>query len=136
MGRGKVRTVIDGEAALVKKLRRLGSKAAAKRVLRGAAAKATTPLARAVRAHAPVDTGTLKKSIGKKTSMTGYVADSRVGAKSDSAAVHYQHLVEFGREASPAKPFLRPAHDAKEAEMHRIYREEVDARLRKEAKKK
>lgn len=58
--------------------------------------------------NAPVDTGTLKRSIGLDISDGGLTAESKAGAE-------YAPYVEWGTRFMDAKPFMRPAfHEQKE----------------------
>ena len=131
---------IEGEARLLKKLAALGSKTAAKRVLRRAASAAATPLKEAVKSRAPTETEALKKAIGKEVRSKGFNVDARVGARADyehagRRPAKYDHLVEFGTEDAPAQPFLRPGYDATEDQMRRVYREKVAEGLAAEQRK-
>ena len=134
------KATIDGEARLIKKLAKLGDKRAARRALRKAASYAITPLAQAVRRNAPTDTGALRKSIGRDVRAKGYSVDARVGVRAGyeqggRKPAKYQHLVEFGTEHAPAKPFLRPGYDEAEGAMKRRYKEKLAGAIRAEADK-
>ena len=132
--------MIEGERRLIRKLRKLGSKTAAKKVLRAAANAATTPLRREVKQRTPEDEGELKRSIARETSMKGWNVDSRVGAKRDtvdgkSRPRNLVSLLEFGHANAPAKPFLRPAYDAVKSEMRSKFAAKANEAFTREAEK-
>lgn len=112
-------TVI-GDKKLIKKLKRLGprifKKSIKKPLRRGA-----KPFVKSARGAAQRETNTLRKSlgvrirtygrsgvimalIGPRSSITGVGPDGRV-----RKPVKYAHLVEFGTDETPARPFMRPA---------------------------
>ena len=160
-----MKTTIKGEKELIAKLKKLGSKTAAKRVLRRAASAAITPLRRSVKSKVPVDTGHLKKAIKSKVSMRGFGVWAGVGVDADYAVrasdgtkltrdeqkarlgqrkskrekiikpANYDHLVEFGTEDAPARPFLRPGYDAAKGQMRKTYQEKVADGLAREQQK-
>lgn len=57
--------------------------------------------------HAPVDTGTLKRSIGLEISDAGYTAIIKPTAE-------YAAYVEYGTRYMGAQPFMRPAYHEQE----------------------
>lgn len=114
---------------------------------RSAINKAATPIVREAKRNVTIDTGLLKKSIGKKVRTykakkqviavvgprKGFRETDENGNARDPAK--YSHLVELGTSHSQAKPFLRPAMDSKEDESRRIYKEELKKDVSKEVKK-
>ena len=117
---------LQGAKELDRKLRKLGDKVH-RRVSRQAVNAAATPVVRAARSKAPSESGTLRKSLGKKVATfkkTATVA-AIVGARKSVTGTHkgksrkpsrYAHLVEKGHIDEQgnhvgAKPFLRPALD-------------------------
>ena len=116
-----------------------------RRGMKDALMKAATPMVKKTREGAPVRTGALKKSIGKKgktypKTQTAYVV---VGPRSNfelngERPAWYAHLVEFGhdlvfssadgkRQAGfvAPRPFMRPAFEATKDQAFRIYGEEL-----------
>ena len=109
---------ILGDKQLAWNLRALPQKVKKKVV--GKAMKAgAAVVAKAARQLAPVETGLLKRAIRAKATRNGngkvYVAgnvaaDTPYGFRRPAK---YAHLVEFGTRHSAAKPFIRPAMEAK-----------------------
>ncbi len=99
---------------LLRSLAKIPQKAQGK-ALRNAVAKSMTPVSKKARSEAPVDSGALKRSIGKKSKsyQRGLIAVSMVGPRKRIANVmsgnrlriprHYVHLVERGRKAGTNK---------------------------------
>lgn len=104
-------------------------KATAKASVRRVLKKAAQPVADAGRANAPEKDGNLKESYGVGTRLTK--RQRRVSPKqsevevyvgpNDPAAVQ----TEFGNRRQAAEPHLRPAWEAKKAEVLRIIKEEL-----------
>lgn len=111
--------------------------------------KAATHIVKDARRRVPVDTGTLKKSIGKKLKKyPSGIAVVIVGPRIKIGKWAGQHgwLVEHGsgpRETSsgkstgtmPAQPFMRPAFDSQLAKVLATIKKEVAAGIIKEAKR-
>ena len=148
MGEG-YQFVVTGARELRRHLRLLAT-AAANRVARRAVNMALTPVAKAAKRKAPVETGLLKKSIGKKvkvyrrSEMVWGGVGPRKGFKGTGPdgkprnPLMYAHLVELGTKAArkhaptAAKPFLRPALDEQRATVMAILRQEIMAGIDKE----
>jgi len=123
---------LTGDKQLMRKLETLAS-TTQRAAVRPAANYAWTPVNKAAKRKAPVDTGALKKSIGKKAktySTTGVVwvgVGARVGeeyVKTDAGGNKrkpwkYLHLVEWGTAGQQPQPFLRPAFDENKDEAER-----------------
>jgi len=128
-----IRVVVSGDKQLIRKLQMLAA-SAQRRVVRPAANKAWTPVNKEAKRRCPVETGALKRSIGKRTQTyprLGVVrvdVGARTGKKYHTEGpdgrmrkpTKYAHWVEFGTAHSSAKPFLRPAFDTKRSEAQRI----------------
>lgn len=117
---------LQGAKELRKLLKHLPDRVARK-VLRAAVNKAATPIVKSARRKASKESGTLRKSMGKKlvvNKKTGSVM-AIIGPRREVTGefegkqrvpANYAHLVEDGHIAAdgshvPAKPFLRPAYD-------------------------
>lgn len=137
-----------GDKKLIKKLKGL-STATQKKIVRPSVTKAVRVIAKDAKGRAPKDTGLLKKSIGQrvKTYRSGNISGI-VGPRSgfkrtveiDGKAViknptKYSHLVEFGTSRKAARPFLRPALEAKKSEAVRIMTTEINANIKKQIAK-
>lgn len=116
---------VEGLAGLEQQLLKVEAKAGAK-FLRQALSKAATPVVRAAKEKAPVDSGALRQSIGKATrkGRGKNVASVFVGPKEKNAralalanerrskairGIFYAHIVELGYGRQAPQPFLRPA---------------------------
>lgn len=127
---------LHGDKRLLRKLNHLKG-AAARRVMRGALNKASTPILKDARKKAPVDTKALRKSLGRKskTYRNGNVVvlvGPRTGHRDEKTGrvpTRYAHLAER------AKPYLRPAYDDNKAKAGKIIAAEVSAGIAKEAAK-
>jgi len=113
---------VTGDEYIANKLERI-SASAQRSVIRPAANFAWTPVNKDAKSSVPVDTGALKRSIGKKAitySRSGVVWVG-VGARSGAQYTRvgpdgnvrkpwkYAHIVEFGSEDTPPEGFLRTA---------------------------
>ena len=130
---------LEGDKQLIKKLERLGS-TIGRRVVRKAAGKSMTPMNKAAKREAPVVTGLLKKSIGKKVKTyrkdgvvwvavgprTGFL-EVIDGVRKDP--VKYAHLVE------QHNPFMRRAFDNTKGAVLRIMEKELRSNIEAEARK-
>jgi HK97 gp10 family phage protein len=139
-----------GAKELERTFRTLGERVQRK-VTRQAVNAAATPVVKAAKAKAPQESGTLKKSLGKKVrtyKQTGTVT-AIVGPRTDVEGEHdgkvrkpkfYAHLVEGGHidesgNHVPAKPFLRPAFDETQGQALGVMADKLAAGVVKEAKK-
>ena len=138
--------LLEGEKALARTLERLEARTQ-KKIVRPAVKSALSPITKAAKRKAPVETGLLKKSIGNKvkTYRSGVVwggVGPRVGFKTEMPdggyrnPVKYAHLVELGTKHSPAQPFLRSALDEQRAAALAILATKIRAGIEKEARKK
>jgi len=96
-------------------------------------------LVKEARSLVPVDSGTLKKSIGQKPQRARkshffIQVGARAGKKQKNDA-WYAHLIEFGTKYQPARPFLRPAFDKKEKEIVKKIGEKLNEGIHREAKR-
>lgn len=134
----KITMKLDGLQALAKRLEAIDKKVA-KKAIKAAINQATKILTKEVKARVPVDTGLLRRSIGRKVKtyrqsglVIGIVGPRAniVGDDGDKPS-KYGSLVEFGTSTSPARPFLRPAFDAAKdrmlAAMRDVLREAIEA---------
>lgn len=133
---------IHGSDRLDRKLREL-SEAVAKEALAKAVEKGTEIVREEIRRRAPVGEGGLKRSVTSHMSKrTRYEAQGKVGFTGEGA---HAHLVEFGtaprvtddgayRGAMPARPFIRPAWDAKKRQAYETILDELRARVQRVAK--
>jgi HK97 gp10 family phage protein len=137
--------LLEGDVRLRRKLERLETKSQ-KKIVRPAVNAALTPINKAAKRKASVETGLLKKSIGKKvkTYRSGTVwggVGPRTGFKTQMEdgrfrnPVKYAHLVELGTRHSPARPFLRPALDEQRPHALAVLAAKVRAGIEKEARK-
>lgn len=126
----------------------------AKNVLRGGVGAGAAVIRKEARAKAPVSTGpvsaghpppgTLKKSVYQKqirelsnaVRQTFYVG-VRKGLKGKAAGLgaYYARFVEFGTAKMPARPFLRPAWEAKKMEAIEAIRAYIAERIPREVDK-
>ncbi len=119
---------LEGWEEVRKKLRKLPGKLA-KKTIKVAQLRAAAALAQEVIARAPVGpTGRLSDSIkhGLRRAKPGEVA-TKV-----TANIFYARMVEYGTSKMSARPFMRPAFDAKKAEMIEIISKSLKADLEKE----
>lgn len=114
---------VDGVDELVRKLQGLARKATPAQA-RAALTAGALAIQTSAAQKAPVDTGTLRRSIHTETAETRDGAVARVGTN-----VEYAPAQEFGTSRMRAQPYLRPAYDEKKSaalqEMHRALREMV-----------
>jgi HK97 gp10 family phage protein len=136
--------------ALQKKLTKLGDKVARK-VTRQAVNAAATPVVKAAKANVAVDSGLLKKSLGKKTitSKDKQFVSALVGAKKSvqgesngkiQKPSRYAHLVEKGfidaaGNHVPPQPFMRPAADSTASQAESIMAKKFADGVEREARK-
>ena len=110
------RTVeIDGVKDLLKALKKMEDKAADV-LLKAADDGGEIALAYAIE-NCPVDTGTLKKSLQKKSGKVERLrADIQIGFDKDG---YYSKFVELGTKNQEAKPFMRQAIDKNEQNINK-----------------
>lgn len=118
----EVNIQMQGIEEMTKNLEKLGTRVA----LRGPATAVragSAVIIREMRRRAPVDTGSLKKSLGQKvktyrrnktvTSIVGARSKRYETAKGRRNPANYAHLPELGtKRGVKAKPYMRPAWDA------------------------
>lgn len=130
---------LQGDKKMIRNLERLGS-TIARRVVRKSVNKAMTPLNKAAKREAPVDTGLLKKSIGKvvRTYRKNGVVFAAVGPRTGFVKiidgvkknpVKYAHLVE------PSNAFMRRAFDTTKGQVLSVLESELRSNIEKEARK-
>lgn len=114
------------------------------RILRKAVTAAAGIVVNAAKAACPVETGQLRKSIGKRiktyrrTGVVVGIVGPRTGFKNATTGrnpTKYSHLVEFGSATSAAKPFLRPAFDGNQSACLQKMAEVIEQELEQEARK-
>ena len=136
---------LTGFKELAAALRELPERVA-KNALRSAVNAGASEIRKQAKANAPKDTGLLEKNIYQKQIREQSDATKQVffvgvrGAKKKKKGEKkvevpfYWRFIEFGTSKMPAKPFLRPAFDAKkEVAIERIG-EKLDERIQKYAK--
>lgn len=108
---------LEGFEELNKALRSVGDRVTGK-ILRNAAEKGSEVIAEEAKRLAPRDTGALAEGIGYKDHrLQQGRAQVNIGI---GKGEWYGMLVELGTEKMPAKPFLRPAFDAKADEATKV----------------
>ena len=135
---------IEGDEEIISKLQYL-SAATQRKVIRPAANYAWTPVNKEAKSNAPVDTGTLKKSIGKKSVTYGGSGTVvvMVGARKSPQYIgpdgrkpwKYYHIVEHGTVNRPPNPFMRTAFNRQKTNAERRLYEKTWFYLRKEIAK-
>lgn len=112
------RTRIQGARELERVLKRLPAQIRGK-VLQSAVMAGAAPIRREAKANAPVDDGTLRKSIvARKDKASGASAAVKIGPTRKG---FYGLFAEFGTSRQSAKPWLRPAFEStKRAALERI----------------
>lgn len=115
------KTDLKGLAEIEKEFKKLEAKTH-RRILLKAVRKAARILRDRAKENAPVDTGTLKKSIAVKTlrKIENHLASVIVGARhgiDEKFDAFYAHIVEWGSYKMAAQPFLEPAFYQVEKEM-------------------
>lgn len=146
------RTVrVEGLREVKKALRTLLPDNTAKSVMRKILKGRAQPIAAAARARVPKDTHELADAIGVGTRLTRrqkrlhrkvdrhdvevFVGVGRPKDGSSDQAVPYGHIVEFGGNNQPARPFMRPAWDAaKGSILNNIGRDMMDEIKKRAAK--
>lgn len=123
---------ISGIEAIQRKFEALTPKVR-KKLLRSSMTKGARIVAAEAKARVPVDTGALRKSIKVAGLAGGRGAGlvARGGGKAAPvgkrviATERYAHIIEQGRKGAEAKPFLRPALDAKEGQVRDLIRDDM-----------
>ncbi|MBK5206122.1 MAG: HK97 gp10 family phage protein [Polaromonas sp.] len=136
---------LTGFAELAKALRELPDRVA-RNGLRAAVNAGATVVKNQARKNAPVDTGLLKKNIFQKQireASSQYQQTFAVGVRQGHARnkdgskkelPYYWRFMEFGTSKMPARPFLRPAFEAKKEEAVKRIKEKLDERIQKYAR--
>lgn len=117
---------VEGVEELTAKLSRLAAKADDGQ-LRAALLAGAKPIENAAVAKAPVDTGTLRRSIHSETGGIDGGVVVRVGTN-----VEYAIHQEFGTSRMRAQPYLRPAFDANKGNALREIKRALEAMVRPE----
>lgn len=138
---------VKGDKALARKLKRLPARIVAKAIKKGIRA-AAKPMVKTAKQLATRETGTLQKSIGiglKTFRRTGAV-QIRLGPRKSITGVgpdgrirkpfKYAHLVEFGNDKLPARPFMRPAWEQHNKRLVKSLPAAILTAVEREAKKK
>jgi HK97 gp10 family phage protein len=136
---------LTGFKELAAALKELGPRVGRKH-LRGSVAKGATIVRTEARNLAPVDTGEMRKDIQVKRerspdNVASYSVFVRSGKKSRLAGrarnvdrdSFYWKFVEFGTAKMAARPFMRPAFEAKKEEAVDAIGAELDKRIQAEA---
>jgi hypothetical protein len=141
---------IQGERALIRKLKRLGNVRQLKKIARRATNAGGQALVKAVRAEWPRDTGFSAKSVTKKVISTraGYSAIVGVNARAETTGPDgkphipskIDHLIEFGfqhrnGQTVPAHAPLRRGYNRGKAQAEATFKSKVAVELEKEAGK-
>lgn len=103
------KVTVDGVDELVRKLQGLARKATPAQA-RAALMAGALPIQTAAAQKAPVDTGTLRRSIHTETAEIDSGVAARIGTN-----VEYAAAQEFGTSRMRAQPYLRPAYDEQKA---------------------
>lgn len=140
--------MIDGVEEVKENLNRLGNKVRSD-IAREALITALTPTVNAARAHAPVDTGTLKQSIGfrvkpykRRTKFFAVIGPRRGFRGPDGRQpTQYAHIIENGRHTAKGKqveihPFMRPAWNETKDGALKIMANVVGSRVKMEVAKR
>ena len=129
-----------GDKKLRRTLQQLAG-GAQRRIVRPAVSKALTPINRAAKRRCPVETGLLKRSIGKKVKAYRYsgviwgAVGPRVGYKKQMPDGSWRNPTKYAHLAEDAKPYLRPALDTNRQKAMGILATEIRRRLEKEARR-
>ena len=135
---------VKGDRELKRNLKRLADKVQ-KKLLRQAVQAGSKPVVKAARNAAPVESGTLKKSIGVRMKVykrqatvvaivgprTGFGFTDDEGTRRDPA--RYGHLVEGGTVYQGPRAFLRPAIHNNKAAANAAVRTKLAAGIKKAA---
>jgi len=118
-------TQVTGLSELMRNLRQLPAKVQSK-ALRNAVSAGAEVIRAEAELRAPRYTGkvgkdhpppgTLKKAVYKAAMPDESTADREVWQVNVRRKAYYAHMVEFGTVKMPARPFMRPAWDAKAGE--------------------
>lgn len=141
-----MKITIDGLQELQARLQQLPGKIA-KNALRQATSAAAATIRDEARSRAPVDTGEMRKDIQikRERESTAYRAvysvfvrtgkKSRIGgrARNVDKDSYYWRFVEFGTSKMAAKPFMRPAFEAKKEAAAAAMKSTLAKRIEEEA---
>ena len=126
---------IHGVDEIIKKLQKFPERIQ-KNVVAGAIRAGAASLSKEMKRRVPKGTGKLKKSIGvvkRKTKDKNLVRFSV--APQNKKGGFYARFIEFGTSKMSAKPFMRPAFDAKGEDTVKVAQEYIKKRLDKELAK-
>ncbi len=107
-------------------------------VMTGAVRAGAAVIRNEARVRVPKRTGNLKKSIivmKRKTESYGLIRFSVTPSKKGKNSGWYAHFIEFGTIHQSAKPFMRPALDAKQDEALQASQEYIAKRIPEEVLK-
>lgn len=104
---------IQGVDELRKAFSELSSDAQQRSALRAALRVAASVVVKEAKARVPAQTGDLQKSIAAKVTVNRKSAEAKIGFGKQE---FYGMFVELGTSRTAARPFLRPALDAKQRE--------------------
>lgn len=127
---------------LMRQLHRLGPKIEGK-VSRRAVSAGATPILRAMKDEVPIDQGTLKASLGKKTKLykRSGTAIAMTGPRIKGGQSGYHgHLIENGKvnvdgSFTPGNPFMARAQDKAASEARRVMHAKLAAGIEQEARR-
>lgn len=139
----KVTVKVEGLAELDKALRELLPACVRGRPLRAAVAAGARIVAKEAKARVPVDSGLVKSRIRvmsnpqqqKQARAESVVGVRRSGKARKDQDPYYWRFVEFGTRKMRARPFLRPALEAKRNEATQMIRERLAKRIEAEVAK-
>jgi len=126
---------VKGLDEVLKKLKILPARIQ-KNVVTGAIRAGAKPILKEAKRLVPVDTGTLKKSIGivKRRSKDKNIVIFSVTPRIKKGG-WYAHFVEYGTAKMPAHPFMRPAVEKMASETIKSAQEYMRKRVDKELEK-
>jgi HK97 gp10 family phage protein len=108
-----IKFTLEGERALFRSLKRMGSKVI-RNGLPASVAAGAQPVEDEIRARAPVDEGVLRDSISTEIVSDGRVSTAVIGP--DTSEAPYAPHVEHGTRHMSPQPFVAPGFDAAERE--------------------
>lgn len=116
---------LEGADRLLKKLDRL-KKGVRNKIVRRALMKASTPILKSAKARVPVDSKTLKKSLGRKskTYKNGNVVVV-IGARGNVRNPDGKKPTRYAHLAERSQPFIRPAYDENRSAAQGIIQREI-----------
>ena len=146
----KPKLVMQGDKALIKKLKRLGDRRKLKKVLRRATSAAATVVVKGVRQAWPEESGLSKRSVTRKIISTKAGYSAIIGIDKDAEGVangrthvpsNIDHLIEFGWQTPegrtvPAVAPLRRGYDATADAARKRFADKAAEDVEKEAMKR